>query len=370
MRVCICRSNSVSPDPRVEKEARALAKAKHSVQVVGWDRDGKGSWSVFPEGWELNVLPVYAPYRRGLSNIPGFLKWQWVLFFWLLKNRKHFDVIHACNFDTMLAAFMAGKLTSKILVYDIFDFLADTVQRVPAALKKIIRFLDLKLISSSDAVILVDEIRKEQVSGVKIKRIAFVYNSPEDEYGQAIQKFQNQGTLHITYVGQLEYRRGLDILIKLMEEHPGWSLDLAGVGRNEDEIRERALRIENINWHGVIPYKKTIELSARADVLIATYDPNVPNHRYSSANKLFEAMMLGKPIIVAENTRMDKIVEAEDCGIIVPYGDKIALENALKRISSRSEAVERMGQNARRAYECRYSWEIMSSRLTDLYSKF
>lgn len=38
MKVVILRSNPVAPDPRVEKEARALSGAGYSVIALGWDR--------------------------------------------------------------------------------------------------------------------------------------------------------------------------------------------------------------------------------------------------------------------------------------------------------------------------------------------
>ena len=41
MRIVFCRSNPIAPDPRVEKEARALRQAGHEVVVVGWDRTGE-----------------------------------------------------------------------------------------------------------------------------------------------------------------------------------------------------------------------------------------------------------------------------------------------------------------------------------------
>ena len=39
--VVISRSNQVSPDPRVEKTAQALAESGRKVMVVGWDRSGQ-----------------------------------------------------------------------------------------------------------------------------------------------------------------------------------------------------------------------------------------------------------------------------------------------------------------------------------------
>jgi glycosyltransferase involved in cell wall biosynthesis len=127
--------------------------------------------------------------------------------------------------------------------------------------------------------------------------------------------------------------------------------------------------MDNVHWHGRIPYQSAIQLSAAADVLIATYDPAIPNHRYSSPNKVFEAMLLGKPIIVAQDTNMDRIIRQSDCGLVVPYGDITALESALLCLQSDPELRQRLGQNARKAYDSTYSWKIMQDRLLRLYEQ-
>jgi glycosyltransferase involved in cell wall biosynthesis len=101
--------------------------------------------------------------------------------------------------------------------------------------------------------------------------------------------------------------------------------------------------------------------------MFALYDPAVPNHRYSSANKIFEAMMLAKPVLVAENTGMDRIVARAESGIVLPYGDKDALERALQRLAEDPGLRLRLGQNARRAYETEYAWNVMETRLIELY---
>ena len=52
----------------------------------------------------------------------------------------------------------------------------------------------------------------------------------------------------------------------------------------------------------MIDYESALELYAKCDLMFALYDPAIPNHRYSAPNKVYEAMLLGKPIIVAEGT--------------------------------------------------------------------
>lgn len=77
--------------------------------------------------------------------------------------------------------------------------------------------------------------------------------------------------------------------------------------------------------------------------------------------------MLGKPVIVARDTNMDRIITEESCGLVVPYGDVPSLEAALANLQSDVDFRHRLGKNARLAYETTYSWGAMKTRLLDLY---
>jgi glycosyltransferase involved in cell wall biosynthesis len=79
-------------------------------------------------------------------------------------------------------------------------------------------------------------------------------------------------------------------------------------------------------------------------------------------------MMLGKPIIVAQDTNMDRIINQTECGLVVKYGDASALESALVRLETEPELCMRLGAKARIAYESTYSWKIMQDRLLKLYA--
>jgi glycosyltransferase involved in cell wall biosynthesis len=108
-------------------------------------------------------------------------------------------------------------------------------------------------------------------------------------------------------------------------------------------------------------------LNALADVMVATYSPAIPNHRFSSPNKLFEAMLLAKPIIVARDTNIDRIVQAEGCGLVVNYGDLPALEEVLVQLQHDPTLRQRLGEQGRKAYENSYAWSHMKIRLLKLY---
>ncbi len=370
MKVVFSRSNPIAPDPRVEKEARVLKKYGAEVHVVAWDRDG-----VFPpeedfQGIRIHRLSIRAGYARGLQNAPALLKWQAGLFLWLLRHREHFDIIHACDFDTVIPALLCKWICNKKVIYDIFDFYADYLRATPTIFKKVLRQVDFTVIGLVDAVILADDSRTKQIAGARPKVLEIVYNSPEDMM-DSIQHCRSglgqDRSFSIAYVGLLQIERGLFYLLRVLERHPEWHLDIAGFGGDEEELLSMARGMPNVTWHGRVAYSEAIRISACADVLIATYDPSIPNHRYASPNKIFEAMMLSKPIVVAQDTNMDRIIEENSCGVAVPYGDVAALEGALLHLANNPQVCDDLGKNGRRTYETKFSWEIMSRRLLNIY---
>lgn len=365
MRVLILRSNPVAPDPRVEKEARALSEAGYLVRVLGWDRTSALPVRELKDGWEIIRLPIRAEYGRGLGNLPSLIRWQLGLLHWLIRHYREYEILHACDFDTILPALLVKALWRKIVVYDIFDFYADHLRRTPNWIKRLIRKLDLWAVSQVDALILADEARRDQIGNTNPPYLEIIYNSPEEISPQPSQLSQH---FRLAYVGLLQVERGLYEMLEILRRHPEWHLDLAGFGGDEAFLLDRARTLPNVIWHGRVSYEQALRLSAAADVLFATYDPSIPNHRYSSPNKLFEAMMLGKPIVVARNTNMDIIVQRHECGIVVEYGHIDELEEALSRLAADKNLREQLGRNARHAYETVYSWKHMRQRLVTLYS--
>jgi len=370
MHILICRSNPVAPDPRVEKEAVSLAEAGYEVSVIGWDRSASHPIIEERENYKVHRIPIRAPYGMGLGNLIRLLKWQIKLFIWLLNHHKAYDVLHACDFDTVLPCLAMKLMFGKKLVYDIFDFYPDHLRRTPTLIKNAIRAVDYWIIDHVDAVILVDDIRRAQIKPTSPKRLSVIYNSPQDISTQLnLYEPSPKGKLRLAYVGLFQKERGLLEMASVIQKHPEWTLDMAGFGGDEDAIHAACEGVQNITWHGLVSYEKALQLSAKADILFATYDPVIPNHRYSSPNKIFEAMMLAKPIIVANGTNMDLIVLKNEFGIIVSYGDKTQLEEALLQLAKDPTLRERLGKNARKAYETLYGWDIMKLRLQELYSQ-
>jgi glycosyltransferase involved in cell wall biosynthesis len=369
-RVVVCRSVPVAPDPRVERLAEVLVGAGAHVTVVGWDR----GWSLQPEeernGYRLVHLGVRAGFGRGLRNLPGHLAFAGLLFRWLVANRRRFDVIHACNLDVALPALFVARACRKGLVFDVFDSYWQAFRLGPAVFRRLVRAMERWVAEHCDAVVVPDEVRMEQLGDVQARRIYVVYNSPPDYVARLAADAAGRaggGGFCIAYVGLLEVTRGLPVLLEVVGRRPQWHLELAGFGAHEGLITAKAAGLPNVRWHGRVSYKRAMELMANADVIVACYDPGVPNHRYASPHKVFEAMMLAKPVVVAEGTHVDELVTRHECGMVVPYGDGGRLEGALAALAASPELRAYLGRAGRKAYETFYRWDLMVTRILELY---
>ncbi|RYZ65226.1 MAG: glycosyltransferase, partial [Proteobacteria bacterium] len=82
--------------------------------------------------------------------------------------------------------------------------------------------------------------------------------------------------------------------------------------------------------------------------------------RYESFGLVFlEAMVFGKPVIAGDAGGGPEVVTHEKSGLLVPPGDAGALGAALNRLLADPGLRIRLGQNARRDYETRFTDAVM-----------
>lgn len=373
MNIIFIRSNPITPDSRVEKEVNSLLKIKDlNIQLLGWDRTDdynlkRESKKIGLNSVPLNLIGIKASFGGGFKkNLIPLLKFQIKGFKFLINNRNEIDIVHACDFDTALFSFIFAKLFRKKIVYDIFDFYIDSFS-VPKKLKKLIKKLDYFIIDKSDACIICSEERIQQISGSNPKRLVIVHNSPPKIENKI--KIENKNKLKICYVGILGNGRLIEELLEIISENKDYELQIAGFGELEGLVKKYSEKNNNIIFHGKVEYSTTLELEANSDVITAIYDPNIKNHFYAAPNKFYEGLMLGKIIIMVENTGMSNFIKSSNLGEVIKF-DKLSLSRALKNISNYSndekKSIHDRGQSI---YEKQFSWNEMEKRLIELYSE-
>lgn len=369
-KVTLVYSRAIDPAPH--KVAEALSQNGYKVKLLVWDR-GKMGKVKNSNAYTTCRFGFGAPYDK--FTVLFYLPiWWGYEFLFLLRDDS--DIVHACNLDTLLPAIVVKLIKRAKLCYTVYDFYANNLpDGHPRLIRKLIRSIVASIekfgIRFAEVLFLADECRYEEVKGAQIKNLFYIYNSPPDYFdAERRPKPRARKEIIILYVGLIHKSRGLEYMIKAVEGLDNVRLMLAGTGADKELVEKSACRCQKIQYIGWIPsYEGVIKKTLDADVIFRFGDPKIPKSKYESPNKLFEAMMCGKPIIVNAEMAASRIVQRENCGLIVPYGDVTAIKEALLRLKNNPKLCRLLGENGRKAYQARYSWDIMKGRLINAYDE-
>lgn len=378
MKILFVRANQGMPDSRVEKELYSLSK-HHSVELLGWDRT-KESHSIIEKAVKIfdkeiifHYIAIKAPQGAGFKKILiPMLKFWCAVRNYLKRSGSEYDVVHFCDFDTVPFAFLCARKKQLKIVYDVFDYYADS-HKAPVILKYIIRKTENYIIENSDGVILCSEARVEQIYPAKPRRLAIIHNSPLQEMTmEPIEiKIGETKRNRLVYVGMLSEDRYLKEIAEVVAGRNDIEWHVAGFGILEDYFQNFAEKNDNVFFYGKISYPQAVYLESKCDFMTAIYNPEVSNHKYAAPNKFYEALMLGKPIIMIRDTGMDDIVEKNSIGIVLnidqmTFGE--CFNDALTELMKKPNLVD-VSVREKRIYEKEFSWFEMEHRLVNLYNE-
>lgn len=356
------RSTSIVNDSRATKEISSYLSNNNNVIVLGWNRQQLKD--IFIKNGSndarVDMFNLESNYGDGFKNIFKLLKFEFWLYNKLKLYRNEYDIIHACDFETAYIASKIAKKYNKKFIYDIYDYYVDCHNL--RFLNNIIEKIDIKTINKANSVILCTEQRKKQILKAMPKKVIVIHNTPDIKQCGHNHKF-NPKKIKICYVGILQDDRLLKEICEEIVHQNNIELHIGGFGKYENFIKAMSEQNKNIKYYGQMQYSKTIELESKCDILFATYNPVVPNHKYSAPNKVYEAMGLGKPIIVCKNTGVDELVENEKIGYSINYDAKDFIKT-IKKITVND--YKEMSLKTQLIYNEKYSWIKMEKELMSM----
>ncbi len=360
-KVVFLRSKSpAGVEPRIDKEARALAGAGYEVHVILWDRTLEHAAREERGGYSIHRVRIRAPEGR-----PGLLLKmpRWWLASWRMIRGLKPDVVHTVDLDSFLPGLAAKRWLGSKLVYDIFDFYAPMIAvNLPRRIREALTRVERRLARDADLVILPDIVRADFFGSSRPPPIVEIMNVPEERIVQP----KPQKRFTVFYGGQIARDRGIPELVRACEAL-GVRLVVAGHGPDEAAVVPYVQSSPAAEFVGNLPYEEVLSWTASCDVIAALYDPSIPNNRRASPNKLYEAMMLSKPLLTNEGILVGNFVRREGLGAVARYGDADSLRKALEQLMLSPQSCAEMGARGRRLYEERFRWETMRARLLAAY---
>ena len=388
MNILMVLETSYPPDERVENEINILASRGFRITLACTRRGGKCSTE---EIGNLTIYRIPIPkliYKSGaLALILPFYFWFWNYHLTGIISKSRFDAIHLHDLPLVKVAL---KLSGKFKIPLVCDYHENRPEimkmyrhtrtfpgRYLISIKQWLKY-QVEYTKKTDRLILVTEEAKDYYIsnyGVAQDKITVLPNYI------SLSRFRvyetNTGRLYLkepgftaVYFGDTGLRRGTLTILEsadILRERNIRFL-IVGDSRDQDYLETLAAEKEltNVTFTGRLPVADAIKLIDKCDIGLCPFLRNI-HHDTTFANKMFQYMALGKPVIVSNCTAQANFVAREGCGFVFEAGNPADLSNQIISLTEK-EAYNRMSIKARSCVNDKYNWETSGSELTNLYS--
>ena len=383
------------PDIRVEKEIRALQASGHDCFVICENRSGKS----FRTEWDGSViyrLPLPSIILRKLNSLfyrLFFFDFQWFKALLRIAKEEKLAVLHVHDLRMAGTTLRAGKVLKLPVIVDLHE-------NYPAAIKyywqtkdslyqRILAIFygehrwqryEKRAAHRADRVIVVVDEAKARLTkvGIDPHKITVIENTIDVDYflglgmiDEIIEGYQDD--FLISYIGGYGgFHRGLDTAVrampKVIQEIPEAKLLLVGKGKIKPVLEKmvKDLQIEDqVIFKDWRPFNEVPSYIQASQVCLIPHQSN-PHTEATSPHKLFQYMLLEKPVLVSSCKPLKRVVEETKGGLVFSAGDPDHFAEVILELKDESLRIK-LGQAGKKAVLDRYNWEYTSRDLARLY---
>jgi glycosyltransferase involved in cell wall biosynthesis len=369
-------SNSFRPDPRVEREAEALAETNYKIRIISWDRERAfQAEQVYPK-YRVeriqNVPTTYGAGARQLLHIPKF---------WREANKLVLasppNAIHCHDLDTLPAGWWIKRRTGIPLIFDAHeDYPTLMSLYLPKILVQLLRRLESRLILQADFVIAASQVYAEKIINWGIKNVVTIGNLQSLEPYDAVTSEQIRKAradlglkpqdLAVAYIGGFSRNRLLLPLLEAARLLPSVKFYLWGDGHQRSQVEAGVEKISNARYLGWLPAEKVPLVMQAMDILYYCLKPDYPGAIYNASNTLSSAMAAGRPLIANNVGDLGLTLSKTNCGILLDAVTPQSICTAVEKLSD-LQFRQSLGNAGRAAAESEYNWAVAKGKLASIY---
>jgi glycosyltransferase involved in cell wall biosynthesis len=397
MNIGIVVDNDLNNDNRVLREAEILKKSGHNIFALCFSFDNNSYRLI--DGIIITRLRI----NRKLKNLLFFLlntipvyEWFWSSAISRFISTNNLDVIHSHDLYmakcTAMGIRKSGRKTRLILdLHENFAYSVTTYNWTKGFLRSLLSRpgswakKEGKYLYYADGIVVLSkeymEKLKEQYDSLNKKNFCILPNVPDlgkmnsSSADKSPILFRKKSQV-MFYYGIIAERRGIFDALSVFSEvvQAGHELEFLIIGPTDKKDRKRFetiinsdILLDKITYIPWIDHSKLTSYLEVSDFCIAPFLIN-PQHESGVANKIYEYMFGGKPVIASGCRPQKAIIEKHQCGII--YEDNNGFREAIIKLLNDSELKEQMGKNGHDAVISEYNLDKVGKILADLYSSF
>lgn len=389
--ICIIYKEDYPWDVRVEKIALSLLDGGHKVSIACANRLDKPVVDTI-NGIEIfrisRMFSRYGSAIRSLVNLPISINPFWIvnIFKTILKTKT--DVIIVRDLPLMPIGLIAGALKRIPVIYDMAECYPEMYRSgieldSPSIITRITKSPTIASIKEyicckfSDIILVMIEESRDRLlqKGIDGKKIVIVSNTPTST---DISLTHHSGKhLKLVYVGFVTKIRGLDILIKAIDEYIKCAeggktiqLDIVGKGSAREDLIKLVDSMglsESVKIHGWLDKKDMLKIVSSCNLGVITYR-FCPHWNTTIPNKLFDYMQKGLPVLSTHIIPISRIIRTTNCGLSATSESPVEISKLLVKLRDPS-LRNSFAENGNHAILTTYNWEIDAGKMLNTISR-
>ena len=381
------------PDPRVENEAITLINGGYEVflfclhngnqktnELINGIKIRRYKFSKLT--YKLSALSYDLPFYKMIMRpkINHFIK------------KNNIDFLHIHDIRIAESVFQVNKKYKLKVVLDLHDNIPENMRFYPHLRKfpgkyiispKKWKIKESEFIIKADKIITVSPNFAKDIieeNNIEKEKMILVPNTvrksffKEAIYSKVIEeKYSNKFV--VLYLGDTNIRRGLLTAIRatelLSKRIVNFKLVIVGQNTTDSILKEET---KKLNLESFIDFEGWQDVSLFPSYIVASNICISPlyrsiQHDVAYANKIFQYMSFGKPILVSNATAQKEIVERINSGLVHQEKNKDDFSSKVLELYQNEEKAEELGNNGKQFIENEFSWEVTSQALVKLYNE-
>src|SRR5216117_515360 len=356
--------------------SRALVEKGTPVRVITCD---------FPKTPAEEIIDGVSVSRVISGRVPesNFLLWIYHLNSQMISKTtelletEKFDFIHAHDWVVGRAAVELKNRLGLPLISTIHATEIGRGGRLDGEYRRKVREIERLLVEQSDGIICCSNYMLDHIQHELSAANAKIHVIPN---GVEVDRFKNNGGPQlfsaevsedrkiILYVGGIVREKGIFTLLEALDElrNRGKDVSLVIVGEGplkEDLAKEILWRrlSDRVKLVGFVDEQRLVSLYNSCDAFV------LPSHYEPFGMVALEAKASRVPVVVSDVGGLSEIVEDGVTGVKVPSSDPHALAEGILRVLDNRELSERLKENAYRAVQERYRWDLIAEKTLEAY---
>lgn len=380
------------PDHRVEKEAKSLIRAGHEIVLLCYTTRQDLPLQEDHKGMQVKRFRMNPTLRNKLNAlflVVPFYRWIWKKHIEQTIRKDAIEAIHIHDLPLSDVGLEMKKKYGIPLICDQHEYYSNWIVQnahLNTFLGKIVKSLsrwkryERKYLNRADLVITIEEPLREayiQQVGVDPQKLIKIPNTPPKSFvetpsdPQILERYKDHFVLF--YLGNIDVLRGVDVAIEalpeMVEHIPNIKLVLAGrTWKGSDPIgRAGKLGVASyVDFAGWLSIDQIPSYIRASDVCFHIPPVLREENDRTVATKIYQYLIVGKPILVARQKMEKDLVESYQVGLAIQENDVQDFARKVIQLYQDQALRKKFERNCRQVSH-RFVWENTVLPLVDAY---